>query len=147
MVDSDKRLHPTKPLRCMEEILAKKAETYRNRHNVKFLAVSSMGAIGEHGAGVFAQVASMFLEASKDPTAGERRAWLIGTAKAITVTGLQREWVWIFMDWAVEKQVRRARNLYPEIPAASFILLDLFTYWTILFGPISCKKAASWPSF
>jgi hypothetical protein len=29
-------------------------------------------------------------------------------------------------------------HLYPEIPAASFILLDLYTYWTILFGPISC---------
>ena len=38
-------------------------------------------------------------------------------------------------------------NLYPEIPAASFILLDLYTYWTILFGPISCYNAASWPSF
>lgn len=107
MVDSESGLHPSKPLRCLEYILAKKAETYRNHHNVKVLAVSAMGAIGEHGMGVFSQVATMFLEASKDPTAGERRAWLLGKAKAITGTGLQREWVRMFMDWAVEKIVRR----------------------------------------
>ena len=38
-------------------------------------------------------------------------------------------------------------HLYPEIPTLSFILLDLYTYWTILFGPISCLNDATWRSF